>query len=97
MKRRRALQRLAAGAAATLCAPALAQGNRTILLGQSAALSGPAAVMPYPFSTTTAIAREYLDALRHAGGYTVGFGPRNRRGSSFVEMTMLSEDGKVKR
>lgn len=101
-------------------------------------------VMPYPFSTTTAIAREYLEALRHAGGgatpnyssmegyvcakvfteglrrsngtsrdalvtalesmqrydaggYTVGFGPRNRRGSSFVEMTMLSEDGKVKR
>ena len=102
-------------------------------------------VMPYPFSTTTGIAREYLDAvlkagngatlnyssmegylcakvftegLRRAGGsasreslvagleslqrfdaggYTVGFGPRNHRGSSFVELAMLSGDGKVRR
>ena len=101
-------------------------------------------VMPFPFSTTTAISREYLDAVRKAGGgalpnyssmegyvcakvfsealrrsggtsrdalvaalenmqrydaggYTVGFGPRNHRGSSFVELSMLSGDGKVKR
>ena len=106
-------------------------------------------VMPYPFSTTTAIAREYLEAVRKAsaggvvgitpnyssmegyicakvfteglrragsgtsrealvtalesmqrydtGGYMVSFGPRNRRGSSFVELSMLSGDGKVRR
>lgn len=102
-------------------------------------------VMPYPFSTTTAIAREYLEAVRRAGngatpnyssmegyldakvfteglrraggnatreslvagleslqrfdagGFAVGFGPRNHRGSSFVELAMLSGDGKVRR
>ena len=102
-------------------------------------------VMPYPFSTTTAIAREYIDAVRKAGagatlnyssmegyvcakvfteglrragsgasrealvaaletmqrydagGYMVSFGPRNHRGSSFVELSMLSGDGKVRR
>ena len=106
-------------------------------------------VMPYPFGTATAIAREYLEAVRKAGsggavgitpnyssmegyvcakvfteglrraggsptrealvaalegmqrydagGYIVGFGPRSHRGSSFVELSMLSADGKVKR
>jgi ABC-type branched-subunit amino acid transport system substrate-binding protein len=101
-------------------------------------------VMPFPFSTTTAISREYLDAVKRAGGdatpnyssmegylcakvlaeglrrggaasrdalinaleglqrfdaggYTVGFGPRNRRGSGFVELSMLTGDGKVRR
>ncbi len=43
MKRRHALQRLAAGAAASLSYPALAQTERSIVLGQSAALGGPAA------------------------------------------------------
>jgi len=101
-------------------------------------------VMPFPFSTTTAISREYLDAVHRAGGgampnyssmegyvcakifteglrraagssrealvaalegmqrydaggYIVGFGPRNHRGSNFVELSMLSGDGKVRR
>jgi ABC-type branched-subunit amino acid transport system substrate-binding protein len=102
-------------------------------------------VMPYPFSTTTAIAREYLEAVRRAGngatpnyssmegylgarvfteglrraggsitreslvsgleslqrfdagGFSVGFGPRNHRGSTFVELSLLSGDGKVRR
>jgi ABC-type branched-subunit amino acid transport system substrate-binding protein len=102
-------------------------------------------VMPFPYTTTTAIAREYLDAVKRAGGdatanyssmegyvcakvfaeglrraggnptrealvagleslqrydaggYTVSFGPRNRRGSSFVELSMLTGDGKVRR
>jgi branched-chain amino acid transport system substrate-binding protein len=102
-------------------------------------------VMPFPFSTTTAISREYLDAVRRAGdgatanyssmegylgakvfteglrraggsptrealvtaleslqrfdagGYSVTFGPRSRRASSFVELSMLSGDGKVRR
>ena len=101
-------------------------------------------VMPFPFSTTTAISREYLDAVKNAGGdatpnyssmegylcakvfaeglrrggassrealvnaleglqrydaggYTVSFGPRNRRGSGFVELSMLTGDGKVRR
>lgn len=102
-------------------------------------------VMPYPFSTTTAIAREYLDAvgkagngatpnyssiegylaakvfaegLRRAGrnpsrdalvaglesiqntsfgGFNVHFGPHDHAASKFVELSMLTEDGKVRR
>ena len=102
-------------------------------------------VMPYPFATTTALAREYIDAVRKAGngatpnyssmegyvaakvfteglrraggnptrealvgaleslqrydagGYLVNFGPRNHRASSFVELSMLSGDGKILR
>ncbi len=101
-------------------------------------------VMPFPFSTTAAISREYLDAVKRAGGdavpnyssmegyvcakvfaealrrggggsrdalinaleglqrfdtggYVVGFGPRDHRGSSFVELSMLTGDGKVRR
>lgn len=102
-------------------------------------------VMPFPFSTTTAISREYLDAVKRAGGdatpnyssmegyigakvlaeglkraggnltreglvnaleglqrfdaggYLVSFAPRNHRGSSFVELSMLTGDGKVRR
>lgn len=102
-------------------------------------------VMPFPFSTTTAISREYLDAVKRAGGdatpnyssmegyvgakvlaeglkraggnptreglvnalenlqrfdaggYLVGFSPRNHRGSSFVELSLLTGDGKVRR
>ena len=102
-------------------------------------------VMPHPFSTTTGIAREYLDAVKRSGsknppnyssmegyvaarvfaeglkrggravtrealvgaleglqrldlgGYTVGFGPAKHTGSSFVELTVLTEDGKVRR
>ncbi len=102
-------------------------------------------VMPFPFSTTTGISREYLDAVRRtggdatpnyssmegyvaakvfaegvrragntltrdtlvtgleslqrwdAGGFHVSFGPRNHRGSNFVELSMLSGDGKVRR
>jgi branched-chain amino acid transport system substrate-binding protein len=101
-------------------------------------------VMPFPFSTTTAISREYLDALRKAGsdakpnyssmegylaakvftegfkraggsptrdtlisgleslqnasfgGFNVNFGPRNHVASSFVDLSMLTEDGKVR-
>jgi ABC-type branched-subunit amino acid transport system substrate-binding protein len=102
-------------------------------------------VMPFPFSTTTAISREYLDAVRRAGGdatpnyssmegyvcakvfaeglrraggkpthdslisgletlqrhdvggYSVSFGARSHSGSSFVELSMLTGDGKVRR
>ena len=102
-------------------------------------------VMPHPSSTTTGIAREYLDAVRRAGGgtapnyssiegyvaarvfaeglrragraptreslvaaleglsrldlggFAVGFSPRNHAGSSFVGLTMLTGDGKVRR
>ncbi len=102
-------------------------------------------VMPFPFSTTTAISREYLDAVKRAGdgatpnyssmegyvgakvlaeglrraggnptrdavvnaleglqrfdagGYIVNFAPRNHRGSSFVELSLLTGDGKVRR
>jgi len=102
-------------------------------------------VMPHPFSTTSGIARDYLEALRRAGGtarpdYTsmegyvaarvfteglkragrnpgrnelvtgleslqrldlggfgVNFGPRSHVASNFVELTMLTEDGRVRR
>ena len=102
-------------------------------------------VMPHPTSTTTAIAREYLDALKRSGspnapnyssiegyiaarvfaeglrragrapsreglvaalegiarldlgGFTVGFSPTRHTGSSFVELTVLTADGKVRR
>jgi ABC-type branched-subunit amino acid transport system substrate-binding protein len=102
-------------------------------------------VMPFPFSTTTAISREYLDAVRKAGGdaqpnyssiegylaakvlteglkragrnpsrealiaglesiqsanfggFGVDFGPRNHVASHFVDLSMITEDGKVRR
>ena len=101
-------------------------------------------VMPFPFSTTAAISREYLDAVKRTGGdavpnyssmegyvcakvfaealrrgggsnrdalinslesltrfdvggYVVGFGPKDHRGSTFVELSMLTGDGKVRR
>ena len=102
-------------------------------------------VMPFPFSTTTPISREYLDAVRKAGGdaqpnyssmegylaakvfaeglkragrnpsrealvnglesiqnadfggFIVNFGPRDHVASRFVELSMLTADGKVRR
>jgi len=102
-------------------------------------------VMPFPFSTTTGISREYLDAVRKAGGdarpnyssmegylaakvlaeglkragrnptrealitglesiqkasfggFSVDFGPKDHVASNFVELSMLTEDGKVRR
>ena len=101
-------------------------------------------VMPFPFSTTTAISREYLDAVKKAGGdaqpnyssmegylaakvlaeglkragrnpsrdalisglesiqngnfggFAVEFGPKNHVASTFVDLSMLTEDGKVR-
>ncbi len=102
-------------------------------------------VMPFPFSTTTPISREYLEAVKQAGGdatpnyssmegyvaakvfaeglrraggtptrdslvtaleslqrydaggYLVDFSARDHAGSSFVELSMLTGDGKVRR
>jgi ABC-type branched-subunit amino acid transport system substrate-binding protein len=102
-------------------------------------------VMPYPFSSATPIAREYLAAVAKAGGdatpnyssmegyvaakifteglkragrnptreafisalegvqrtdiggFTVEFGPRDHVASHFVDVSMLTEDGKVRR
>lgn len=102
-------------------------------------------VMPFPFSTTTPISREYLDAVAKAGGdakpnyssmegyvaakvfveglkragrnpsreqlisslesvqnnnlggFHVNFGSRDHVASHFVEVSMLTEDGKVRR
>ena len=102
-------------------------------------------VMPFPFSTTTAISREYLEAVKKAGGdarpnyssmegylaakvlteglkragrnpsrealigglesiqngnfggFTVEFGPKDHVASHFVDLSMLTEDGKVRR
>jgi ABC-type branched-subunit amino acid transport system substrate-binding protein len=102
-------------------------------------------VMPYPFSPTTPIAREFLEAVRKAGGdaqanyssmegylaakvltegfkragkvatrdsliaglesiqnasfggFAVDFGPKDHVASSFVDMSMLTGDGKVRR
>jgi ABC-type branched-subunit amino acid transport system substrate-binding protein len=103
-------------------------------------------VMPFPFSTTTPISREYLDAVRKAGGqarpnyssmegylaakvlaeglrraggkslsreslisglesiqntsfggFNVNFGPKDHVASKFVDLSMLTQDGKVRR
>lgn len=102
-------------------------------------------VMPFPFSTTTPLSREYLDAVRKAGGdakpnyssmegylaakvlaeglrragrnpsrdalvtalesiqnanfggFHVNFGPRSHVASRFVDLSMLTDDGKVRR
>ena len=102
-------------------------------------------VMPFPFSTTTAISREYLDAVRKAGadarpnyssmegylaakvfaeglkragrnpsrdslvsalesiqnasfgGFSVNFSPKDHVASHFVDLSMLTQDGKVRR
>jgi len=102
-------------------------------------------VMPYPFSTTTAVSREYLEAVRAAGGtakpnyssmegyvaakvlveglrragrsltrdglitaleslqrfdvggFQINFSPRSHVASQMVDLTMLTEDGRVKR
>src|SRR5256885_3552654 len=101
-------------------------------------------VMPFPFSTTTAISREYLDAVHKAGpdaqpnyssmegylaakvfaeglrraghspprdslvagpesiqnatvrGFNVHLGPQHHAGSPFVDLSMLTEDGRVR-
>jgi ABC-type branched-subunit amino acid transport system substrate-binding protein len=101
--------------------------------------------MPFPFSTTTPISREYLDAVRKAGGdakpnyssmegylaakvlaeglrragrnptretlitglesvqktdfggFLVNFGPKDHVASRFVDLSMLTEDGRVRR
>jgi ABC-type branched-subunit amino acid transport system substrate-binding protein len=101
-------------------------------------------VMPFPFSTTTPISREYLDAVHRAGadvrpnyssmegyiaakvfaegvrrtggriardtlaagletiqgwdmgGFNVAFGPHDHVASSFVDVSMLTEDGRVR-
>ena len=102
-------------------------------------------VMPFPFSTTTAISREYLEAVRQAGGdarpnyssmegylaakvfaeglkragrnpsrdalvsglesiqnanfggFSVNFSAKDHVASHFVDLSMLTEDGKVRR
>ena len=102
-------------------------------------------VMPYPFATTTPISREYLDAVRKAGGdakpnyssmegyvaakvlteglkragrnptrdglisalesiqnanfggFGVSFGARDHVASNFVDLSMLTDDGRVRR
>ena len=102
-------------------------------------------VMPFPFGTTTTIAREYLEAVRKGGpdaqanyssiegyiaarvlteglkragksptrealvtalesiqnvsfgGFNIDFGPRDHVASNFVDLSMLTEDGKVRR
>ncbi len=102
-------------------------------------------VMPFPYSTTTPIAREYLEAVHKAGGdaqpnyssmegylgakvlteglrragrnptrdslitglesiqnadfggFSVRFGPKDHVASRFVDLSMLTEDGRVKR
>jgi len=101
-------------------------------------------VMPFPFSTTSAISREYLDAVHRAGpdaqpnyssmegylaakvfveglrragqsptrdslvaglesiqnasfgGFNVNFGPKDHVASRFVDLSMLTEDGRVR-
>ena len=64
MKRRTLIQNLAAGSAA-LALPAFAQSDRRIILGQSAAFSGPAAQLGIQMNRG---ARVFFDAVNAAGG-----------------------------
>ena len=64
ISRRNALQHLAA-ASASIGLPALAQTDRRIVLGQSAAFSGPAAQLGIQMNRG---AKLYLDSLNAAGG-----------------------------
>ena len=117
-------------------------------LGKDARGVSVCQVMPYPFSTTTGIARDYLDALAAAnaaggkhrpnyssmegyvaarvlteglkragknpsrdalvqaldglprldlGGFALNFSNKDHVGSQFAELTLLTEDGKVRR
>lgn len=114
-------------------------------LGKEGAGIQVSQVMPFPFATTTPIAREYLAAVQKAGGdatpnyssmegyvaakvfaeglrragrnpgrdalvqalesiqrwdlggFNVNFGPRDHVASGFVELSMLTADGKVRR
>ncbi|MBU6258454.1 MAG: ABC transporter substrate-binding protein [Burkholderiales bacterium] len=63
--RRRAVSRLALGAAALLARPAPAQAGSRILLGASCALSGPSAQLGIQFNRG---ARLYFDRVNAAGG-----------------------------
>ena len=40
-----------------------------------------------------------IDGLQNLslGGFSVAFGPKQRTGSRFVELTLLTEDGRVRR
>jgi ABC-type branched-subunit amino acid transport system substrate-binding protein len=64
MKRRTALTRIAA-ASSVIAMPAFAQADRRIVLGQSAAFSGPAAQLGIQMNRG---ARLYFDAINAAGG-----------------------------
>jgi ABC-type branched-subunit amino acid transport system substrate-binding protein len=64
MKRRTLLTQLAA-AAGTIALPALAQSDRRIVLGQSAAVSGPAAQLGIQMNRG---AKLYFDSVNAAGG-----------------------------
>jgi branched-chain amino acid transport system substrate-binding protein len=63
--RRQALKQFAGAAAAALGAPVLAQGTRTLVLGQSAAFSGPAAQLGEQFKKGALL---YFDRLNAKGG-----------------------------
>ncbi len=66
MQRRQFIQRLGGAAAATLALPTLAQAERNLLvLGQSAALSGPAAELGLQFQRG---AKLYFERLNARGG-----------------------------
>ena len=69
--RRRALRGLAAGTAACLGWPALAQNDRRIVLGQSAPLSGPAAQLGLQMNAGARIFFDRLNAEGGVGGRTV--------------------------
>ena len=71
MNRRSVLTQIAAGAAAALAFPARAQSDRRIVLGQSAAFSGPAAQLGVQMNRGAAIFFERLNASGGIGGRQV--------------------------
>jgi ABC-type branched-subunit amino acid transport system substrate-binding protein len=70
--RRRVLVRLAAGAASTLALPAVrAQADRRILLGQSCALTGPAAQLGLQMNRGARIVFDAVNADGGVNGHTI--------------------------
>ena len=95
MQRRTLIKRMASGAAA-LALPALAQSDRRILIGQSAALSGPAAQLGIQFQLGAKLAFDRANARGGVNGRTIelrsmddGYEPARCQANT---QALLSED-----
>lgn len=97
MNRRDAIRHLTA----TGAAPALAAGGqvRSIVLGQSAAFSGPEGLKRAGRNPTRESSITALESIRNAtfGGFKVNLSPKQPVASRVVDLSMLTDDGRVRR